>query len=94
MADIFVQGRGDRRFRVTVSDDRGTSEHDVRVPEGYPERLKVSDATLEDLVRASFDYLLEREPKEQILGEFDLAVIADYFPDYEQEIPTRLANSP
>lgn len=39
-----------------------------------------------DLVEASFAFLLEREPKESILREFDLTVIGRYFPEYEQEI--------
>ena len=34
----------------------------------------------EDLVRASFAFLLEREPSESILREFDLTVIGRYFP--------------
>ena len=36
-----------------------------------------------DLVRRSFAFLLEREPKESILGAFDLTVIGRYFPDWE-----------
>jgi hypothetical protein len=38
----------------------------------------------EELVRRSFEFLLQREPKESILREFDLAVIQRYFPDYDQ----------
>ncbi len=93
MTDIDVQGSGDRSFRVTVSDDRGSSEHDVRVPEGYPEQLGVGDASLEDLVGASFEFLLQRESKESILGEFDLTVIAGYFPDYEKEMRMRMGTA-
>jgi len=43
-----------------------------------------------DLVEASFAFLLEREPKESILRDFDLIVIGRYFPQYEQEIGHRL----
>jgi hypothetical protein len=38
------------------------------------------------LVRRSFDFLLVREPKEQILPKFNLAVIQEYFPEYEHEV--------
>jgi len=38
---------------------------------------------VDELVRASFDFLLAREPKESILKAFDLAVIKRYFPDYD-----------
>jgi hypothetical protein len=37
----------------------------------------------EELVRDSVGFLLEREPKESILREFDLSVIKRYFPDYD-----------
>jgi hypothetical protein len=45
----------------------------------------------EDLVHASFRFLLDREPKESILREFDLAVIARYFPEYNSKIGEYLA---
>ena len=41
---------------------------------------------VEQLVEESFDFLLQREPKESILSEFDLSVISRYFPDYERAI--------
>jgi hypothetical protein len=37
-----------------------------------------------DLVRRSFEFLLEREPPESILSTFDLAVIQRYFPEYDR----------
>ena len=40
--------------------------------------------SVEQLVQDSFDFLLQREPKESILPEFKLSVITRYFPDYEQ----------
>jgi hypothetical protein len=42
--------------------------------------------TPEELVRRSFEFLLEREPKESIMRDFDLSVIPRYFPEYEQAI--------
>ena len=40
----------------------------------------------EQLVRRSFDFLLEREPNTSILRQFELPVIARYFPEYERVI--------
>jgi len=40
------------------------------------------DATPEELLDASFRFLLEREPKEAILGRFELPIIERYFADY------------
>ena len=42
------------------------------------------DEDVEDLVRRSFDFLLEREPPTSILRRFDLAVIQRYFPEYDR----------
>ena len=44
----------------------------------------------EDLVRKSFEFLLERESKNQILRQFELPVISKYFPNYLDEIRKRL----
>jgi hypothetical protein len=41
---------------------------------------------VEDLVRRSFDFLLEREPQSSILRTFDLPVIGRYFPEYDRVI--------
>jgi hypothetical protein len=41
-------------------------------------------------VAASFRFLLDREPRQSILGRFDLAVISRYFPEYEATLPRYL----
>jgi hypothetical protein len=38
----------------------------------------------------SFEFLLEREPNTSILRSFDLSVISQYFPEYENEIRKEL----
>lgn len=42
-------------------------------------------AHVDELVRRSFEFLLEREPPGSILRRFDLSVIPRYFPDYDAE---------
>jgi hypothetical protein len=37
-------------------------------------------------VRASFRFLLDREPATSILARFSLDVISRYFPEYRREI--------
>jgi hypothetical protein len=72
---------------VTIDDGRGApSEHVVSVDAADLRRLAPLDATPGDLVRRSFAFLLAREPKESILGRFDLPLIGRYFPEYEREI--------
>jgi hypothetical protein len=74
---------------VTIRDGSET-HHRVRVSRADLARLDPGASDPVDLVEASFAFLLEREPKESILREFDLTVIGRYFPDYEREIGHRL----
>jgi hypothetical protein len=73
------------RFRVTVREGGSGTEHEVRVSPGDLERL-AAGRTPEAFVRACFEFLLEREPKESILRSFDVSVIGRYFPEFEREI--------
>ncbi|MDP8929958.1 MAG: hypothetical protein M3O70_15665 [Actinomycetota bacterium] len=90
MASIEVVPIGSGEFQVEVHDDAGQSTHRVVVPESYMERLGVENASMQDLVRESFRFLLEREPKESIQAEFELPTIGDYFPEYPEEIKERV----
>ena len=80
----------DGEFDVRVSDDGGSTEHRVRIPDDYIERLGLADVPARDLVEESFRFLLEREPKESIMRTFDLPVIERYFSEYPDEIRRRL----
>jgi len=78
------------RCAVEVGDDPGATAHRVTVTADDLERLGGGGATADELVGASFGFLLEREPRESILRDFDLSVIGRYFPEYEREIRRRL----
>lgn len=84
---------GGWRCTVTIRDPDGMSTHDVTVTDEDATRLAAATAEgdVERLVYETFDFLLEREPKERILPAFDLAVVSRYFPEYEHEIQSRLA---
>lgn len=93
MAEIDVrttrEGEG-WAFSVTVSEGGSQTTHGVKLTRGDYQRLTGGDCSPEQLVRRSFEFLLERESKESILREFDIMVIARYFPEYEQEIAERI----
>ena len=78
---VTVVRTGPSSFRVRTG--AGT-EHDVTVPADLLAELGAVDD--ERLVRESFVFLLEREPREAILRSFDLPVIGRYFPGYEGAI--------
>lgn len=77
-------------FQVTITERGGQTEHRVTLSRADYERLSDGKASPAALVKASFEFLLEREPKEAILRTFDLPVIGRYFPEYEREIKKRL----
>lgn len=83
------QPGGDWLCRVIVADARSRTEHRVRVTQADLDRLAPGSADPTELVRRSFVFLLEREPKESILRTFDLPVIGRYFPEYEATIRRR-----
>jgi len=91
-AIIQVEKRSGNRYQVTLREGNSQSSHVVTVPSAYEKKLNPGRAPTEELIRRSFEFLLEREPKESILSSFDLPVIARYFPDYEQEIKKLLGS--
>jgi hypothetical protein len=76
---------------VTVSGEGVETSHKVSVPETLIDDLALPEVDRETLVKESFEFLLEREPPTSILREFPLTTIADYFPDYLDELRRRLS---
>jgi hypothetical protein len=83
MTDIGITTLGGGSFRVEVREGSSSSTHEVAVSPETLERVGWT-GTPEDLVRRSFHFLLEREPKESILSRFELGLIARYFPEWEK----------
>ena len=89
MAEIDVRCEPDAHgwgCDVEVADGGSTSSHRVTVAAADLARLDPGAADPTDLVRRSFAFLLEHEPKESILRTFELTVIGRYFPDWERSI--------
>jgi hypothetical protein len=88
-ATISIDTLRDTKYRVTVEERGSKTTHEVTLT---PRDLAhyAAAASAEQLLRASFEFLLQREPKEAILSRFDLPVIERYFPDYPQTIKRML----
>jgi hypothetical protein len=82
---ITIDPAGPETWRVTVLEGRSRTVHEVTVTERDVARYAPS-ATAEALVKASFEFLLAREPKEAILRRFELPVIERYFADFARAI--------
>lgn len=85
MAEITVQHAEGDDYEVRV-DDGGGSAHTVTLTDDVYERLGEGYGSREEFLRACFEFLLAREPKESILSRFDVPAISRYFPEFEEEI--------
>ena len=81
---VSVRESGDGHVAEVTVHDQETTTHRVRVSRFERERYGTEDVA--DLVRRSFEFLLEREPNGSILREFDLSTIERYFAEYAREI--------
>lgn len=88
---VTVAPRSDGAFDVEVRRGTAVTRHVVTVPAGLADELGAPAADPAQLVRASFAFLLEREPPSSILRSFSLDVIERYFPEYPTEMGRRLA---
>jgi hypothetical protein len=83
------------RCRVRISEEDGASEHDVSIGKSGPFLRSILPdpgfADMDRLVRETFAFLLEREPRTSILRAFDLSDVSRYFPDYPSAIRRRIA---
>lgn len=91
MADgVDVDPAPDGTFRVEVRRGPATTHHVVTVSPDLLARLDDPDLEPELLVRLSFEFLLEREPPDDIQRRFDLNDISRYFPEYPDDLTWRL----
>jgi len=80
-------------FEVVIREGRGETHHHVTMSRQLCNRLTAGEHTPERCLEAAVRFLLDREPKESILGHFDVAVISRYFPEFERELPRYLSGS-
>jgi hypothetical protein len=64
----------------------GPTHHEVTVASADLERLAPGASDPTELVRRSFEFLLQRESPRSILQAFALPAIGRYFPEYEATI--------
>lgn len=81
---IKVEKKNQQEFTVKVEE----KEFNVGLDDEYWQDLTGGKIAKEKLIKKSFEFLLEREPKESILFRFNLRVIRKYFPEFEEEIRT------
>jgi hypothetical protein len=89
-----------RKIEITYNDSGGggwVAHVSVSAPTKTSHVVRVSSAELErygggdvhELLRRSFEFLLDHESNTSILREFDLGTIERYFPDYAAAMKRR-----
>ncbi len=81
---IKVEKKNQQEFTVKVEG----KEYNVGLDDEYWQDLTGGKIAKEELIKKSFEFLLEIEPKESILSRFNLRIINQYFPEFEEEIRT------
>ena len=85
MRDIDIVKIDSNTYQVTVTAQSKTT-HTVTMHADYAQKLTNGRLSHTELLKKSFEFLLQCEPNTSILRSFDLSVISRYFPEYEQEI--------
>jgi hypothetical protein len=74
---------------VTVGDDPGATTHEVSVDRATLDDM-APGVPPEELVRTSFEFLLEREPRQSTLRSVELPLIGRFFGHYRAAMERRL----
>ena len=72
-------------FKVFIKDNIDTC-HFVTLKDEIFQKLTQEKITKEKLINLSFEFLLKKEENTQILREFELQVISEYFSDYMENV--------
>lgn len=86
MTQINVKIKNDDKifiFEVEIEKDGKNTKHEVTLDKDFYKQKVGESVTPSELVEKSFEFLLKRESAEAILREFNLEVISDYFPEFE-----------
>lgn len=89
VTDITPAGNG--LFQVTLADERGTSQHEVAVPDGFVEEVLGADAgdvALQDVVLAAVDWRIAYEDRWELEPSFSLDQLRGVG-DFEEELAAR-----
>jgi len=85
---LLGQDESGYSFSVKVHGEDGSTSHKVTLSFDDYEVITEGKIPPDRLVEKSFGFLLAREPKESILGEFNITEIQKYFPEYTEEART------
>lgn len=83
--DLLIAKLSKDKFEITVKANQ-TTKHVVLVTDKIHFTLTKNKILKEELLKFSFNFLLEREPNTSILSKFNIIVISKYFPEYISKV--------
>ena len=83
--ELLINELSDKKFEVIIYADQQTI-HKVFISNQTYLDLTSKKISKKELVKFSFEFLLEREPNTAIFSSFDLIQISKYFPEYFTEL--------
>jgi hypothetical protein len=92
VSQITVTALEPGHFGVEVEEGHVTTSHQVAVPAVFLDNLGLPDVDQTELVEETFRFRLDREPADAILRSFPIDQVARYFPDFYDEMRTRLGS--
>lgn len=81
------------KFDVVVRDAAGETRHVVTMSPIVHQELTGGRQSPTRCIEATFRFLLDREPKEQILSRFDVSAVSYYYPDFIGKLPDYLSQA-
>jgi len=85
-----TEGNNHWAYEVTVRDDGRLYHYHVTLSWSDYDLWSHGRVAPERVVRAAFDFLLEKEPPSSILAKFDCALIRRFFPEVDRELPGKI----
>ena len=79
--EVLINNLSKDKFQILVNNKQKTM-HQVYLSDQVHLDFTNNKISKKELIKFSFEFLLEREPNTSILSSFELNIISKYFPEY------------
>ena len=79
--EVLINNLSKDKFEILINNKQKTM-HKVYLSDEVHLDFTNNKISKEELIKFSFEFLLEREPNTSILSSFELNIISKYFPEY------------